>query len=117
MYIERQSDGTYKFYNKKWGGVLFCADDSKDGDRWAWFHPNRSYEGSGRARWRIEKQADGYFKVINVHFGGPLFCGDSESGGDHWAWVEPRPDYEYQGKERWEIQKQHDSDHVDCGVQ
>eukprot|EP00413_Alexandrium_margalefii_P038239 CAMPEP_0204599842 /NCGR_PEP_ID=MMETSP0661-20131031/55081_1 /ASSEMBLY_ACC=CAM_ASM_000606 /TAXON_ID=109239 /ORGANISM="Alexandrium margalefi, Strain AMGDE01CS-322" /LENGTH=269 /DNA_ID=CAMNT_0051610605 /DNA_START=47 /DNA_END=856 /DNA_ORIENTATION=- len=105
--LKRQGDGTYKLFNEKWGGPLFCGDGADGiGDHWAWVAPQRNYECNGKERWEIELQDDGTYKLFNVRWGGPLFCGDgSDVCGDHWAWVEPRRTYENKGKERWTIER------------
>lgn len=104
--ITKQQDGTFKLFNGKWKGPLFCGDSADgSGDRWAWVENNPNYENGGKERWRLEKQADQTYKLFNGKWKGPLFCGDgTDGGGDHWAWVEPNPGYENNGKERWHIE-------------
>ena len=119
--IERQKDGHFKLFNKKWGGPLFCAD-SRDGlgDFIVLVEPRKSYEKNGKERWEFEKipsavisrpltLEDGEYKMFNKKWGGPLFCSDSkDSSDDHWAWVEARRNYENNGKERVYLKKQSD---------
>ena len=105
--VQKQIDGSFKLFNKKWNGPMFCADGTDShGDHWGFFEPCPTYENNGKERWFIEKQSDGFYKIFNKKWGGPLFCGDGkDSCGDHWVWVEPRRTYENNGKERWEFQR------------
>jgi len=101
--LERQVDGTYKIFNRKWPGPLFCGDGTDgNGDHWAYFEPNFDYENGNKERWILQRQYDGTYKVFNKKWGAPLFCGDGTDGsGDHWVWVAPNANYHGNGKEHW----------------
>jgi len=104
--LHRCGDGNWKLRScAEWahGAPLFCGDDV-DGhkDHWAWAHPNRDYENSGKERWEIVPQSDGSYKLYNAKWGTPLFCGDGiDHYEDHRVWCEYRRSYENNGKERW----------------
>ena len=104
-HIRRQSDGTYKLFNGKHKGPLFCGDATdRFGDHWVRVESNTEYENDGQERWRIEKQYDGSFKLFNVYWNTPLFCGKGrDSIKNQWAWVYSRKRYQDEDKEKWKI--------------
>ena len=109
MRVERQPDGTYKLFNKKWKGPLFCGIGTDScGDHWTWFPETPNWNNRGKpGLWVIKKESDGWYTITNKTFGGPLFCGSGTDGcGDHWAWVPKNPtDYDNNDKARWKFQQ------------
>merc|ERR1712080_788257 len=108
--LEREPDGTFMIYNRKYQTRMFCGDGTDDGgDHWAWFMKPERWESRDLERWNIEQQDDGSYKIFNIEYGGPLFCGEgTDDNDDHWVWVAPDYDYENDGKERWFFER------IDC---
>merc|ERR1712080_296294 len=77
--LEREPDGTFMIYNRKYQTRMFCGDGTDDGgDHWAWFMKPERWESRDRERWNIEQQDDGSYKIFNIEYGGPLFCREGE---------------------------------------
>ena len=106
MIVKRQSDGTYKIFNKKWGGPLFCSLEREwDRDYVTYFSEKINYDDGEGTRWKMESQSNGTYKIINVLLNRVLFCaGSHNSSGHNYLWAEGPNGTGDKRKEQWDFE-------------